>query len=185
MQISVFSPLRLVGGTALALQLGHRHSIDLDFFGTFDFGHWEIQEELTAIGLEVSSRHSTGRIHIFNVDGVKVDFVNYPYNWLESCVEAENVRLASMKDIAAMKLEAVTNRGTRKDFVDVYFLLQHFSLSQMLDFYKQKYPDGSVFNVLRSLSYFVDAENDPMPKMIKKTDWEEVKSNVCKTIGHF
>jgi hypothetical protein len=86
--------------------------------------------------------------------------------------------MAGLKNIVAMKLEAITNRGSRKDFVDVYFLLQHFSLTQMLDIYMEKYTRGSIFNVVRSLCYFNDAEILPMPEMIIPVQWEDIKSTI-------
>lgn len=87
-----------------------------------------------------------------------------------------------MKDIAAMKLAAITNRGTKKDFVDMYFLLQQFSLNEMLEYYKIKYNTNSIYNVIRSLVYFADAESDPMPKMYIPAMWDEVKSFIKESI---
>jgi predicted nucleotidyltransferase component of viral defense system len=83
-----------------------------------------------------------------------------------------------VKDIAAMKLAAITNRGTKKDFVDVYFLLQHFSLNQMLKMYMQKYTDGSLFNVIKSMTYFADAEKDSMPEMLVSVQWGNIKTAI-------
>ncbi|MDR1595043.1 MAG: nucleotidyl transferase AbiEii/AbiGii toxin family protein [Prevotellaceae bacterium] len=175
-QVPALSDLRLVGGTALALQLGHRRSIDLDFFGSIKMDGTIILKNLIDAGLDAFSEWDTPNIHVFRVNNVKVDIVNYPYDWLESPIESDGIRMADLKDIAAMKLEAVTNRGTRKDFVDVYFLLQHFTIIQMLDFYIKKYTRGSIFNVIRSLCYFVDAEIMPMPEMVIPVQWEDIKS---------
>jgi predicted nucleotidyltransferase component of viral defense system len=174
----VLNGLRLVGGTALALQLGHRRSIDLDFFGSIDMDGAIILKYLLDAGFDAFSERDTTNIHIFKVNNVKVDMVNYPYDWLEPPIEVDGIRMAGLKDIVAMKLEAVTNRGTRKDFVDVYFLLQHFSLTQMLDIYMAKYTNGSIFNVIRSLCYFNDAEVLPMPEMIIHTQWDDIKSTI-------
>lgn len=82
-----------------------------------------------------------------------------------------------------MKLATITNRGTKKDFIDMFFLLQHFSLNEMLEFYKTKYNSNSIYNVIRSLVYFADAENDPMPKMYIHTTWDEVKSLIKESVG--
>lgn len=84
-----------------------------------------------------------------------------------------------------MKLSAITNRGTKKDFIDCYFLLQRFSLAEMIDFYRQKYSDSQLFTTLKSLTYFEDAENDPMPKMIQPVDWETVKSTICSKVSEY
>jgi len=170
--------IRLVGGTALALQLGHRLSVDLDLFGDSIPGAAELLDTLKDNGLKPLLNYSSTRIAQFVINDVKVDFVNYPYRWLERPIEEDGIRLAGLQDITAMKLEAITNRGTRRDFVDIYFLLMMFPLKQQLDWYLQKYPDGSSFNVLRSLTYFTDAEAMPMPKMLIPVEWDKIKSVV-------
>ena len=84
-----------------------------------------------------------------------------------------------------MKLSAVTNRGTKKDFIDVFFLLKTFSLEQMLNFYKDKYTDSQLFTVLKSLTYFEDAESDPMPVMTVPLEWTEVKKSITAAVGKY
>jgi len=86
--------------------------------------------------------------------------------------------MASTKEIGAMKLSAITNRGTKKDFVDIFFLLKHFQLKQLLAYYKEKYPVGSEFLVLKSLTYFDDAEDEEMPEMLTRVTWEEIKDKI-------
>ncbi len=88
-------------------------------------------------------------------------------------------------DIAAMKLAAITGRGTKKDFIDLAFLLQEFSLQQMLDFYAQKYPDGAEFLVLKSLGYFADADIEPMPVMLRDWDWNQVKETIKMNLDDY
>ncbi len=173
---------RLVGGTALALQLGHRFSIDLDLFGTIEASTEEFMEEFTSLGFSCILKRDTKAIKMFYINNIKVDFVRYPYPWLEAAIETEGVRMAALKDIAAMKLSAITNRGTRKDFVDIYFLLQHFKLNEMLDFYVQKYPQGSPFMVLRSLTYFEDAEEEPLPRIYARLTWEKIKACIQEAV---
>jgi predicted nucleotidyltransferase component of viral defense system len=109
---------------------------------------------------------------------VKVDFVTYQYPWLEGALCEDGIRLAQIKDIAAMKLAAVTNRGRKKDFVDVAFLLDLLSMDEMLDLYQKKYPDGLKLFVMRSLVYFNDAEDEPMPVMLKPLNWETAKERI-------
>ena len=92
------------------------------------------------------------------------------------------VKLAGLKDIAAMKIAAITNRGTKKDFIDIYFLLNHFSLKEIMDFYLAKYPDSSSFLSYKSLSYFVDADNQVMPKMLIPANWEKVKKRIITEV---
>lgn len=177
----IFEGTRLVGGTALALQLGHRSSIDLDFFGSVQASSEDIRDFLSeehSITIVKESRN----INIYLIDGIKVDIVNYRYQWIDSPVVGDGFVLAGLKDIAAMKIAAVVGRGTKKDFIDLYFLLQHFSLNEILDFYMQKYPDGSLFIAMKSLSYFEDAEADPMPVMFDDVSWEDVKVFIRQAI---
>lgn len=181
-QIPLLYNSRLVSGTALALQLGHRNSIDLDFLGNFQNSHIDFLNVFNNEGLAVDSLQNTKSIHVFDIEGVKVDIVNYPYGWLEDPIEEDGIKLSGLKDIAAMKLAAITNRGTKKDFVDMYFLLQQFSLNEMLEYYKIKYNTNSIYNVIRSLVYFADAESDPMPKMYIPAMWDEVKSFIKESI---
>lgn len=175
--LPVLEDARLVGGTALALQLGHRTSVDLDFFGRINADSEELRDILREVGrVEVAS--VSKNINIFWVNGIKVDMVNYPYPWLDLPIEEDGVRLASLRDIAAMKVSAIVNRGTKKDFIDLYTLLRFFKLDDILDIYSRKYSDGSLFIVLKSLTYFDDAETDPMPNVLNDTTWETVKDSI-------
>ena len=170
---AAFADTRLVGGAALALHFGHRTSIDLDLFGS-----WKplppLELALSNCAARVMKTGGEESLQFFTVDDVKIDCVTYPYKWLCPAVVSDGIRLADIPDIAAMKLAAATNRGTRKDFVDVYFLLQKYSLRQMLDWYAEKYPDGNDYLVLRSLVYFDDAELEPMPNMLTPVEWKSV-----------
>jgi hypothetical protein len=181
MAIPELDQLRLVGGTALALQFGHRKSIDLDLFGTLTCDNEQLFELLSKVGNAVAEKESPN-IKIYEINGVKVDFVNYRYPWLDACIVEDGIRLASAKDIAAMKINAISGRGARKDFIDIYFLLQHFSLQDILAFYMRKYENHSVFRALMSLNYFVDAEKQLMPKMLIPVDWEEMKEYIREVV---
>jgi len=118
-----------------------------------------------------------------NEDGIKVDIVNYRYQWLDKPVVDQGIRMAGIKDIAAMKVTAVIGRGTKKDFIDISFLLHHLSLNEILDFYSTKYDDGSVFMAMKSLVYFDDAEKEPMPDMLINKSWEQVKEYILSKIS--
>ncbi len=181
-QIPLFQELRLVGGTALALQLGHRISVDLDFFGNLETDTDIVLDELKSNGFEIIPHKISKNIKIFTINDVKVDFVNYQYKWLDDAIIDESVTMAGLKDIAAMKLNAVSGRGTKKDFVDIYFLLKYFSLTEMMTLFEEKYHDGSSFLVTKSLNYFGDAEKDAMPKMLIPVDWEEIKTTIKKAV---
>lgn len=172
-----FEDLRLVGGTSLALQYGHRKSIDIDLFGNLKSDEYEISKKLNQIGIVIQLQKSKN-INIYSINGIKVDIVNYHYKWLLEPLRENDLILAHPKDIGAMKLAAIVGRGTKKDFVDLYFLLQEYSLTQLLEFYSQKYHDGSKFLVLKSLSYFDDADSDIDPVMLKPISWEKVKNYI-------
>lgn len=178
--VEALSQTRLVGGTALALQFGHRVSVDLDLFGSRDISEQELTPLLSE-SFDVKLIHQWGSVLQYVINDVKVDFVDYrgKYNWIDSMVEEDGIRLASTKDIAAMKIAAITNRGKKKDFIDLFFLLKQYSLKEIIGFYFEKYPDGTLFNVVQSLSYFGDAEEDEMPKMFVETDWEDVKKTIA------
>ena len=117
-------------------------------------------------------------INIYEVDHIKVDFVNYRYDWISGPVLTDGLVLADTRDIAAMKVNAIIGRGTKKDFIDLYFLLRKYSLSEILDLYFQKYPDGNSFIALKSISFFGDAESDPMPLMLNDVSWDEIKETI-------
>ena len=117
--------------------------------------------------------------------GYIIDIVNYPYLWIDEPVREDGVILAGVKDISAMKLSAITNRGTKKDFIDLYFLLKTYSFNELIDFYLRKYSDAQLFTVLKSLTYFVDAEDDPMPMMIDSIEWDEVKASIISTVNQY
>lgn len=177
----LFSSLRLVGGTSLALQYGHRSSVDLDFFGLMQLDGISVREVLRKYGT-LSVLKEESNIKVYLLDNIKVDFVNYPYNWIDDMVEEDSLRLASPKDIAAMKVNAIEGRGTKKDFIDMYFLLQHYSLEEILDFYKQKYPENSIFRALMSLSYFEDADEQLIPKMFSSITWSDMKNHILDRV---
>ncbi|HKK57979.1 MAG TPA: nucleotidyl transferase AbiEii/AbiGii toxin family protein [Salinivirga sp.] len=182
MQIDAFSDLRMVGGTALALQIGHRESIDIDLFGKIAFLEQEKNIELTG-NVEVLKKSKN--INVLSIDNIKVDIVNYKYPWISPLIEEDNYRLASIKDIGAMKLSAITGRGTKKDFIDLYYLLKMFSFDELFNFYSEKFDDGNLFLVKKSLAYFDDAEPEPMPVMKEKINWEEIKSQLQELMRKF
>jgi len=182
--VSELDTLRLVGGTALALQIGHRKSIDLDLFGKIETDEFELLEILSNVGETIMISNSKN-IKIFSVNGIKVDIVNYPYGWIKPVFATNNIRLASVEDIATMKLAAITGRGTKKDFVDLFFLLKTHNLADLLRLYNNKFPQGSEFLVLKSLSYFKDAEKDEHPHMLINTEWSDVKQSILEKLAEY
>lgn len=173
-QIPYLVKLRLVGGTALALQINHRKSIDLDFFGSMRLNDEELSNSLTSYPDRWLMSKSPN-IYVYNINGIKVDFVRYQYDWIDDVVREEGIRMEGLKDIAAMKINAITGRGTKKDFVDLFFLLQRFDLNEILDFYLEKFKDGNLFLALRSLTYFDDADSGQVEMIVQKYSWKEMK----------
>ena len=167
----------LAGGTALALQIGHRRSVDFDFFTRLDFDSGEIITKLNSIGKftvdQLAPRTILGQ---FMDTDFSLFYQSYPL--IEKTQNFVGINLASTKDIAAMKLSAITGRGTKKDYIDLYFLAkQKYQFSQMFAFYDQKYGvlEANKMTLVKSLQYFEDVEQSEMPVMLKPLDWEEVK----------
>lgn len=175
-KIPIVKNAYLAGGTALALRLGHRISVDLDFFT-----QKELDEKVLLADLE--------QLPDFKKDGLawrtvwgkvsktKFSLFYYKYPLIEETDSFMGINILNLKDIAAMKIAAVGDRGTKRDFVDLFFLNKTFTLDQMLDFYDQKFSDldEKLYHVIRSLDYFIDAENDPMPNMLIDVNWDEIK----------
>lgn len=177
----LFENYFLVGGTALALQIGHRNSIDIDLFGHCEINQDEYVETLRKFG-DVVVTSSSKNILIAKINEIKVDFVNYNYPLLDTPLEIEGIRMLSKVDIAAMKLNAIVGRGSKKDFIDLYFLLKDFSLKKMIDDYNQKYANGSEFLVCKSLTYFDDADEQLDVKMYQELDWEKCKQKIIDEV---
>lgn len=176
---------RLVGGTALALQYGHRQSVDLDFFGSPLASQEDTIDMLSSLG-NITIHNRTDKILQVVLRGIKVDVIDYSrYGWIDPPVVDDGIFLASPRDIAAMKINAIEGRGSRKDFVDIYMLLQHYTLSELLDFYSMKYPNYSIFRALLSLTYFDDAETQAMPKMFIPQTWEEIKAYISDKVKEY
>lgn len=131
---------------------------------------------------DVIVTQSTKNILITQINGIKVDFVNYNYPLLTEVLVEENIRMLSTKDIAAMKLNAIAGRGSKKDFIDLYFLIREFSLKEILTFYDHKYHDGSLFMVQKSLTYFADADVQLQPKMYLNFNWEICKQKIIQEV---
>jgi predicted nucleotidyltransferase component of viral defense system len=174
----------LVGGTALALYFGHRKSIDLDLFTNSDVDWDALNDEILTIGAW-QSFHRRKRIYQGYLESVKVDFVHYPYLPLNPINHIEGFRLISIEDIAAMKLSAVTGRGTKKDFFDIHLLLQSLSLAEMVALFDKKFPEIGTFHVLRSLTWFEDAEKDLDPELFEEVSWYEVKAFIKMTVNAY
>ncbi|MBI4226337.1 nucleotidyl transferase AbiEii/AbiGii toxin family protein [Candidatus Roizmanbacteria bacterium] len=175
--VSFVSLYYLAGGTSLSLHYGHRFSYDLDFFS---------QKPVKSIMIS-SQLKNKGKLEIFQNDegtfngqlnDVKLSFFIYPYKVLNKFESFKNIKVASIDDIACMKIEAISSRGTKRDFVDLFWICKNGRpLTKILNLFEKKYSGVKYNNVhlLKSFVYFDDAEKDTMPKMLQKISWEEVK----------
>lgn len=174
----IFKDFYLAGGTALALQLGHRKSIDLDWF-TGEFPKHEQIKQAFAENAPIIIHESHGTIDMVIKD-VKISFLEYKYPLLKPLVEFESIKMASILDIACMKISAVSSRGSKKDFVDLYFVMQTTPLSEIIEAFNQKFSQVSYQenHLLKSLVYFEDAEEDPDPDFLVDISWNEIKKAI-------
>lgn len=181
-----FRDAYLAGGTAAALQLGHRLSRDLDFFSPRDFEENALIQHLGSLGNFKLDRLDWKTVLGF-FRGVKFSYFFYQYPLLEPLLLYRGIKIASLADIAAMKINAVTGRGSRRDFVDLYFIITQTPtpLSRCLDLYDQKYRNlaQNRVHLEKSLVYFDDAEEEPLPEMRQPADWEEIKKFFLKEVG--
>lgn len=174
---------RLVGGTALSLQIGHRISIDLDFFTDTDFNVHQIIEILNQYG-ELEIINQGKNLIQGSLNDIKIDFATHKYEWLDSGEAFNNLHIASIEDISAMKLAAILSRGKKRDFIDVAAILQATPLKKMLSYFKKKYHQDSVMHVIRGLGYFEDAEKDKSELKILNTQltWKKSKMIIGSAI---
>lgn len=183
---SFINDFYLAGGTGLALHLGHRQSIDFDFFIPADFDTYLIINKLVSIGKYQRDNEEKNTIN-GSLDGIKISFFGYRYKTIDDFSYYNNIRLAGLKDIAAMKMEAIAGRGSKKDFVDIYFLLQQYTLNEIFDFHTIKYGKGlsNRYHHLKSLVYFKDADSEAMPLMINPLKWDDVKKQIITIVRQF
>jgi predicted nucleotidyltransferase component of viral defense system len=171
----------LAGGTALALQIFHRKSLDLDFFTSKTFKPHQISDGLdSAFGYKVKVRGlERGTLHVKIKDSM-VSFLEFKYPLLSKMQKkVYGVKLADIKDIAAMKLSAIHGRGSKKDFYDIYFILKKlYSFDNIVLFYKRKFSlsKEDITLLLKSLIYFENAEKEPEPILLEEANWEGVKN---------
>ena len=168
----------LAGGTALALQIDHRTSLDFDFYTEKKFDPTIFQRLLERKFKEVILLQKAEGTLSVKIDGVATSFFQYPYPLIFPPIKYQNFPpLASKEDIAAMKVIAISDRGTKRDFIDIYFLLKEFSLEEIMNFVKKKYPNFNIYVGLRGLTYFVDAEKRQKRKLYLThfVSWGKIK----------
>ena len=188
MDVPSLQKFSLVGGTALALRYGHRSSIDLDLFCHEKFDHTRIESELKIeFGSNFVFESGHKNIGIFcNIQRIKVDIIYYPHPPIEEVVMEDQIRMYSSGDISAMKIQAILGRAKKKDFWDLYELLQHYSLQQMIDWHKQKYPSQMLaISIPNAISYFVEAEESETPVGYKGQTWDDIKKGISRKVSDY
>ncbi len=179
----ISSKFALAGGTALALQIGHRRSVDLDFFSPTLFDVKELEIILSGdSSLNFQFINSNSRMLFCYIDNIKCDFVNEPATLINPFWYYDSVGYFSVEDIAAMKMHTICGRGRKKDFFDIYALLELYSWQDLIGLFRKKYDDSQLFFIWRSILYFEDANEDPEIKGIKPYDkpWHQIKSIIAR-----
>lgn len=192
MKVDELKSFRLVGGTSLSLQMGHRISIDIDMFtdleyDTIDFDLIDelISSSFTIVEMGFGGNNSMGKSYFVGSskkDLVKLDFF-YTDAFIFPLTIVEEIRFASLEEIAAMKLQVIGHNGRKKDFWDIHELLQYFSFSQMLDFYEKRQPFGySRDELISKLTDFNTANSDFEPICLRKKYWELIKLDIEENV---
>lgn len=177
----------LVGGTALALKIGHRRSVDLDLFSNFNFDVVQLLENLSA-DFNFNLFFSANNTIKGSIDDIKLDFLSHRYPLIAKPVVEEGIEMLSLQDIIAMKLNAISSSGQRvKDFIDIFYLLRKFSIEQMIGFYKEKYTQYNEVSVLKSLVYFDDIDFCDWPEIIDEPNlkWNTIKDELEKSVKKY
>ena len=187
MKIPEMEGFHLVGGTALSLMYGHRISEDLDLFSTTQFDNIEISDVLVQRFGDSLSIRTSSRFGIFcYINDAKVDIVRYPHPLIRPTLAVEGIRMVSMEDIVAMKVQAVLGRAKKKDFWDIAELLKHFTVDDFIKFHKEKFATQNLFiTVPQAISYFADADDSEDPVSLKNQTWGSVKAEIQKKIADF
>jgi len=177
------SEFYMAGGTALALQIGHRISIDFDFFCETDINIDRLKDNIRDTGEMEIFDEMKNTLHC-QLNKVKVSFISYKYPLLKILPKRKYILLSDISDIACMKLSAISSRGNKKDFIDLFYLLKYFSIENMLDDFQKKFGDDSLnsYQIMKSLVYFDDAEDQPMPVMKNKIKWDLIKEEMIRIV---
>jgi len=179
--VPILKSIYLAGGTGLALRLGHRRSVDLDFFHGENFNEDSVLQQLQHLEGFALAAKEPGTIHA-SIRKTKVSLITYAYPILFPFQAFLGVNVADSRDIGCMKISAIASRGTKRDFVDLYRLAQEYGLKQLLGWFTRKFSQTnySMPHILKSLCYFEEADKDPMPHMLMPLSWEEVKQFLAR-----
>ena len=177
----------LVGGTALALKIGHRRSVDIDLFINTDFDEQKVLENLESdFNFELDRREKNTLKGI--IGNVKVDILAHKYKLINKPEIGEEIMIASTDDLIAMKLNAIATDGTRvKDFIDLHYLLDNYTIKDMLSCYELKYDQRNSMHVLKSINYFDDVSVEDWPVILKDKEltWDSIKNKINKSVSAY
>lgn len=169
----------LAGGTAVALHLGHRISYDLDFFSHKSFDGLALGRMLSALG-DYRNKFMDGNNLIGGFNGTSISFIFYKPEMIGKYHQFEGINITAIDDLIGMKIEAISSRGKKRDFIDLFSMMKYknISITDAMFLYREKYKNfnPSIIHALKSLMYFSDAENDPLPEMKTPIQWQEVKN---------
>lgn len=188
-KLPIWNDFYLAGGSGLALQINHRISVDFDLFSYNNrLGGIERGKLRKIIGESGNITIRTAKDWTLEVvlNGILISFFYYDYPLVEPLLKFNSIKIASIADIGLMKLASIVGRGSKKDFIDIYFILKEYtSLEQLLILSKEKFKEVPSFDIqaLQALVYFEDAELERMPKMIREVNWNEVKDFTRKQVG--
>jgi hypothetical protein len=188
MALPSLQPFSLVGGTVMSLRYGHRSSVDLDLFFHEKFDHSIIENELMQkFGDDFDFEPAQKQFGIFcYLQKIKVDIVYFPHKPIAPIDIVDGIRMYSNADIGAMKIQAILGRGKKKDFWDLYELLQHFTLQQLMDWHKQKYPSQMLaISIPNAITYFTDADESEPPVSFKGQTWTSVKKGISRAVSDY
>jgi hypothetical protein len=172
----------LVGGTGLALQLDHRASEDIDLFSIRSFDSQKLCFHLEQKFKAYSVIHEPDTARVM-IDGIKVEAISHQYPMLEDTLLVDGIRIAGLKDLAAFKLNAVSGRGSKKDFWDIDALLDYFSLSDLVNCFRQKYQAANLWHLTKALSFFDDADNEQIEiRDFRGRTWAAVKERIQREV---
>lgn len=178
----------LAGGTALALQINHRTSIDFDFYTKKHFKVDKLHQKFEEQFQVVEKVHIAEDTLVLKINQIGISFFTYRYDLIRPLLDINSISVASIEDIAAMKILAISQRGRRRDFIDIYFLIQKFGLDQIIKFTQEKYPMFNIYIGLQGLTYFKDADDDfeeKRFKLFKKVKWNDIKKHLINKVNKF
>jgi len=165
------------------LLLGHRESEDLDFFSQLEFNPELLQSKLIPFGKITNVEIEKNTLNLF-FDEVKIQFLYYPYRLLKNTILYQNIPISSVIDIACTKLITISSRGSKKDFIDLFVILQKYTLRRLFENLDKKY-QGIHYNhlhIIKSLAFFEDANIQPIPRLHIDTNWEEIKKVITQKV---